>query len=56
MLKLARRIRSGIADLLDDWLTPNLPIFMQGMVPAVRGGWHESAVTSIVPIKLSDII
>jgi 2-dehydro-3-deoxygalactonokinase len=54
MLKLgASEFEAVLADLLDDWLTPNLPIYMSGMVGS-RGGWQEVPYQHC-PIKLSDL-
>ncbi|TYL47971.1 2-dehydro-3-deoxygalactonokinase [Marinomonas sp. IMCC 4694] len=54
MLKLgASEFEAVLADLLDDWLTTDLPIYMAGMVGS-RGGWQEVPYQHC-PIKLSDL-
>tara|TARA_R110001583_G_scaffold146135_1_gene298178 strand:- start:3977 stop:4933 length:957 start_codon:yes stop_codon:yes gene_type:complete len=54
MLKLdVAEFEAVLADLLGDWLTPNLPIYMSGMVGS-RGGWQEVPYQQC-PIKLSDL-
>ncbi|NLQ18898.1 2-dehydro-3-deoxygalactonokinase [Marinomonas sp. M1K-6] len=44
---------SVLSDLLGDWLTPDLPIYMAGMVGS-RGGWQEVPYLPC-PIHLDDL-
>jgi 2-dehydro-3-deoxygalactonokinase len=54
MLKLgSAEFESVLSDLLGDWLTPDLPIYMAGMVGS-RGGWQEVPYQQC-PIKLDDL-
>ena len=54
MLELnSSEFEAVLSDLLDDWLTPDLPIYMAGMVGS-RGGWQEVPYQQC-PIKLSDL-
>lgn len=54
MLKLSSaEFESVLSDLLGDWLTPDLPIYMAGMVGS-RGGWQEVPYQHC-PIKLDDL-
>ena len=54
MLKLgSAEFEHVLSDLLDDWLTPDLPIYMAGMVGS-RGGWQEVPYQHC-PIKLDDL-
>ncbi|UTV97899.1 2-dehydro-3-deoxygalactonokinase [Marinomonas rhizomae] len=54
MLKLSSaEFESVLSELLGDWLTPDLPIYMAGMVGS-RGGWQEVPY-QYCPIKLDDL-
>lgn len=54
MLKLgSAEFEQVLSNLLGDWLTPDLPIYMAGMVGS-RGGWQEVPYQQC-PIKLSDL-
>lgn len=54
MLKLgATEFEHVLSDLLGDWLTPDLPIYMAGMVGS-RGGWQEVPYLHC-PIHLDDL-
>lgn len=54
MLELhSSEFESVLSDLLSDWLTTDLPIYMAGMVGS-RGGWQEIPYQQC-PIKLSDL-
>jgi 2-dehydro-3-deoxygalactonokinase len=54
MLKLgSAEFESVLSDLLGDWLTPDLPIYMAGMVGS-RGGWQEVPYLRC-PIRLDEL-
>jgi len=54
MLKLgATDFEAVLSNLLGDWLTPDLPIYMAGMVGS-RGGWQEVPYQQC-PIKLNNL-